>query len=288
MKFTKLHKIVLAILAVLVLFFAGFVIAEKSTGNIASQFQIFYSLDKKENDQEIIKVIDNAKSYIYFAVYTFTKENIADALVAAKSRGLEVVGITDTIESTSAYEKPVLAKLAAVGISVETQKHTDGIMHIKAVVTDNAYALGSYNWTSSATVANDEILEVGTNNTLRQEYLDIIKRVIAVNAGTATTTVALSGPPVRINYTDAINYIGKNATVSGIPLKIYSSTGGTVFFDYCVNYKTCPFSVVVFADDAKKFTNISQYTDETISVTGILKSYNGHAEIDVTDPNQIK
>ena len=110
---------------------------------------------------------------------------------------------------------------------------------------------------TAATVANDELLEVGTNDTLRQEYLNIIKRVIAVNSGTATTTVALNGPPVNINYMDAANYIGKNATVSGIPLKIYSSTSGTVFFDYCVNYKSCPFSVVVFADDAKNFKNIT-------------------------------
>jgi len=288
MQFIKTHKIFLACVAGLVLFFAGYCIAQNSAGNIADQTQVFYSLDKRDNDQQIIKVINNAKSYIYFAVYTFTKTNIADALVAAKNRGLTVEGITDTVESTSAYEKPILTELAAAGISVETQKHTDGIMHIKAIVTDNAYALGSYNWTDSATVANDELLEVGTNDTLRQEYLDIIKRVIAVNAGTATTTVVLSGPPVKINYTDAANYIGRNATVSGIPLKIYTSASGTVFFDYCTNYKTCPFSVVVFADDAKKFKNISEYTDETISVTGILKSYNGHAEIDVTDPGQIQ
>lgn len=287
MKFNKI-KIFLALLAGAVLFFAGYIVAENSIGNIASQTKVFYSLDKKDNDQQIIKVINDADKYVYFAIYTFTKENIADALINAKNRGFTVLGITDTIESASAYEKPVLEKLALAGIPVETQKHTDGIMHIKAVVTDKSYALGSYNWTDSATVANDEILEVGTNETLRKEYLNIIQRVISVNAGTSTVSENPSAPPVNINYTDAANYIGKNATVSGIPLKIYSSTSGTVFFDYCTNYKTCPFSVVVFADDAKKFPNISQYMDETISVTGILKSYNGHAEIAVSDPSQIK
>ena len=288
MQFIKTHKIFLTCLAGIVLFFAGFLLADNSVGNIADQTKVFYSLDKRDNDQQIIALVNNAKSYIYFAVYTFTKTNIADALVSAKNRGLIVEGITDTIESTSEYEKPILTELAAAGIPVETQIHTDGIMHIKAIVTDNAYALGSYNWTDSATVANDELLEVGTNDTLRQEYLNIIKRVIAVNSGTATTTVALNGPPVNINYMDAANYIGKNATVSGIPLKIYSSTSGTVFFDYCVNYKSCPFSVVVFADDAKKFANINQYTDQPITVTGLLKSYNGHGEIVVSSLSQIK
>jgi len=287
MKFTRFNKVLIAFFVCAFLFFAGYRIAKNSVGNIASQTKVFYSLDKRENDQEVIKVIDDANTYVYFAIYTFTKTDIADALVRAKARGLVVEGITDTIQSASAYQKPILAKLAAAGIPMETQKHTDGIMHIKAVVTDNAYALGSYNWTDSATVANDEILEVGTNDILRKEYLDIIKKVISVNAGTTSASVA-GQPPVSINYLDASNYIGQNATVSGAPVKIYSSTSGTVFFDYCINYKSCPFSVVIFADDAKKFANILSYQNTNISVTGLLKSYNGHAEIAVTDPSQIK
>ena len=179
MKFTKLNKIILALLACAVLFFAGYIFARNSGGNAAAETQVFYSLDKRENDQQVIKVIDDADKYVYFAIYTFTKENIADALVRAKARGLIVEGITDAIQSTSEYQKPVLEKLAEAGIPVETQKHTDGIMHIKAIVTDKSYALGSYNWTDSATVANDEILEVGTNDTLRKEYLGIIQKVIS-------------------------------------------------------------------------------------------------------------
>ncbi len=54
-------------------------------------------------------------------------------------------------------------------------------MHIKAVVTDRAYALGSYNWTDSATVANDELLEVGTDPYWRARYFEILKKVLIVN-----------------------------------------------------------------------------------------------------------
>jgi len=146
-----------------------------------ASFTVLYSLDKKQNDQAIINLIDNANSYIYFAVYTFTKENIADALIAAKQRGLDVEGITDATQAQNSYEIAVLKRLKAAGIPVETQKHTDGIMHIKAVVTDNEYALGSYNWTESATVANDELLEIGTDQYLHDQYLAIIKRILAVN-----------------------------------------------------------------------------------------------------------
>jgi len=45
-------------------------------------------LDDKQNDQEIINVIDGARKYVYFAIYEFTKDNIAQALIAAKEREL--------------------------------------------------------------------------------------------------------------------------------------------------------------------------------------------------------
>ncbi|MBU6370551.1 MAG: hypothetical protein KGH93_01770 [Patescibacteria group bacterium] len=282
------YKIWLPVAAGAALFCAGFAVASMHSANLAGETKVLYSLDARENDREIIKLIDGAKQFAYFAVYTFTKKNIADALVAAKSRGIDVRGITDRDEAATDYEKPILAELSAAGIPVETQTHPDGIMHIKALVTDKAYAIGSYNWTSSATVANDEILEIGTDETLRQEYLAIIEKVIAANAATSTGAAAsAAAPPVSISFSEAGNYIGRMASVSGVPVNIYTSSGGTVFFDYCTNYKSCPFSVVIFADDAKKFKNIAEYTDVPITVTGMITSYGGKAEINVSDPGQI-
>lgn len=151
-----------------------------TTYHYNSQFKVIYSLDERQNDQEIVRVIDNAKKYVYFAIYYFTENDIAEALIRAKKRGLIVWGITDAVASTKSNEK-VINALKASGITIETQKHQDGIMHIKALVTEKAYASGSYNWTNSATEANDEILEIGTNNSVRKKYLDIIKRVLVEN-----------------------------------------------------------------------------------------------------------
>jgi len=152
-----------------------------TTAYFNHQFSVFYSLDKRENDQEVIKVIDGAQKFVYFAVYTFTKEDIAQALIRAKGRGLIVWGITDTAEASTSYEAPIVKELTAAGITVETQKHLDGIMHIKAIVTDKQYAMGSYNWTDSATQANDELLEVSSNQYLREQYLHIIERILETN-----------------------------------------------------------------------------------------------------------
>lgn len=145
-----------------------------------SQFDVIYSLDKRQNDKEIIKLINEADKYVYFAIYFFTKENIASALVRAKERGLVVWGITDRGASLDSNEK-IVSILKKAGITINVQRHPEGIMHMKAIVTDKGYASGSFNWTASATLMNDEILEVGTNNSVRKKYLAIIQKLLFNN-----------------------------------------------------------------------------------------------------------
>ena len=148
-----------------------------------SEPRLFYSLDRKQNDREIIQLIDNSSQYAEFAIFTFTKPEIADALVRAAGRGVRVFGIADRLQSDYKGQKVILAKLAKAGIPVEVQKHAVGIMHIKAIVTDRGYALGSYNWTQSATLSNDEVLEVGDASGLHDRLRQIIEQVIRANAG---------------------------------------------------------------------------------------------------------
>lgn len=159
----------------------GVIVCVATTAYYNNQTRIIYSLDKQKNNQELIKLIDSAHRYIYFAVYTFTKDDIADALIRAKKRGVIVWGITDRGQSESSFESPLIARLTKAGIPIEVQKHTSGIMHIKALVTESAYASGSYNWTESATVANDEFLEIGTNPSLRKQYFELLKKVLLAN-----------------------------------------------------------------------------------------------------------
>ena len=142
--------------------------------------RVIYSLDKRQNDRELIKLIDNANKYVYFAIYYFSEKDIADALVRAKKRGLVVWGITDR-DADQDVNKDVVSELQNAGITVESQRHLDGIMHIKALVTDQAYASGSYNWTEAATDANDEILEIGSDENARKQYLSIIQKILEIN-----------------------------------------------------------------------------------------------------------
>jgi hypothetical protein len=89
------------------------------------------------------------------------------------------------------------------------------------------------------------------------------------------------------DYTEAIDHIGEKATVTGTVLNVFTSKSGTVFFDFCDNFQTCSFSAVVFASDVPKFENLEQYERE-VKITGLIKSYQGKAEIIINGPEQIE
>lgn len=252
--------------------------------------RVIYSLDQKQNDKELIALIESATSHVYFAIYEFTLRDVADALVAAKKRGLDVRGLVDSGESSNSYDRPIIQMLVEAGIPVETERHPDGngIMHIKLLVTDGAYAFGSYNWTNSATTINDEILEIGTDSALRQTYENILLKLFAAYAGTNAAAQAAAPLSIgTIDYTEAPNHIGAYASVRGTLVEAYTSASGTVFLDFCKSYKTCPFSGVIFADDVKKFGNLSSLSGKTVTLTGKISSYQGKAEIILSDPSQL-
>ncbi|MDE1975565.1 MAG: hypothetical protein KGI49_03600 [Patescibacteria group bacterium] len=282
-----------------------------------SGIRVVYSLDARQNDKEIIHLIDSADKYVYFAVYYFTVKDIADALVRAKNRGVEVRGITDAAAAAESG-KGIVAGLRAAGILLEVQKHQDGIMHIKAIVTDKAYASGSYNWTAAATNANDEVLEIGTDPAVREQYLAIVKKVIAANGGSETgdydgtynaegssTRLIDESPAPTYDYTQAPEHIGERATVMGTVYKAYTAKSGTTFLDFCPtsgggtkggmngggaagasNYD-CPFSAVIFKSAAGKFGDFKQY-ERHVSLTGIVSSYQGGAEMILEEPGQVE
>jgi phosphatidylserine/phosphatidylglycerophosphate/cardiolipin synthase-like enzyme len=143
----------------------------------AHEIQVYYNQDHALNT-EVVNTIRNADKFVYFAIYTFTRQDIASALLAAKYRGLDVRGLTDKNQSKAiSGQKKIIDDLRNAGIPVYEQDHS-AIMHMKALVTEKAYLSGSFNWTSAATNLNDEILEVGHDEIIRKKYESILKEVM--------------------------------------------------------------------------------------------------------------
>src|SRR3989338_3370969 len=263
--------------------------AQTVTALAADSVRVVYSIDQKQTDQELIALINDAREHIYFAIYTFTLPSIADALVEAKKRGVEVRGIIDSQQSSNSYGAPITEQLLAADIPLFTEQHAsgNGIMHIKLLVTERAYAFGPYNWTQSATTINDEILEIGTDPELRQAYENIVKKLLTAYKSSPATATAVPTSIGVIEYTDAPAHVGEYASVRGTLVEAYTSKSGTVFLDFCQSYKTCPFTAVIFADDAKKFGDLSRYEGTVVTISGKISLYQNKAEIILSSPSQI-
>lgn len=89
----------------------------------------------------------------------------------------------------------------------------------------------------------------------------------------------------------AKNYAGKEVTVCGEIKGTYTSKSNqTVFMNFGADYPNQVFSVIIFADDAKKFSEnpATFYKFKNVCVTGVVKLYKGKPEIVVTESKQIK
>jgi len=171
----KIQKIALAILA---LFCASvFIIAS----NNAPQQQLFseqvFFCPEDNCAQKLVQKINASKESIHTAVYSFTSAEIADALVEAKNRGVEVKVVTDYVQAAGKYSKDEM--LQQEGIEIRIKKiEGGGSMHDKFMVIDNKLvATGSFNYTANADEKNDENLVFLANPEIiagfKSEFLEI-------------------------------------------------------------------------------------------------------------------
>ena len=90
-----------------------------------------------------------------------------------------------------------------------------------------------------------------------------------------------------IPFTEAGKHVGTSQCVRGKVLRVKQGNRGVHFFDYCDDYRTCPFTVVVFAGDLKQVGDVRQLAGREIEIRGHIKDYDGRAEIILERPSQL-
>lgn len=109
--------------------------------------------------QRLLQLIEEAKASIYIAMYTWTRQDLANAMIDASLRGVQVKVAIDA-SSAKGPAKAVIEKLKRAGITViiPTASH---LLHHKLLVIDNTTCVtGSTNWTKAAFNRNEEDLFV--------------------------------------------------------------------------------------------------------------------------------
>lgn len=110
----------------------------------------------------LISLLDGATQSIHVAAFEFNVDAVADALIAAHQRGVQVIWITDNEYGLVADSDPghgQFARLRAAGITVVADNRT-GLMHNKFIIID-----GETVWTGSMNITQNG-LHLNNNNVI--------------------------------------------------------------------------------------------------------------------------
>ncbi len=91
-----------------------------------------------------------------------------------------------------------------------------------------------------------------------------------------------------VPFTEAAKHIGATKCVTGKVAKVTRLQSGTTFLNFCDDYRSCPFQVVVFRGDLRHVGDVRQLEGRTIEIHGEIKEYDRHAEIILRELNQLR
>ena len=116
-----------------------------------------YFAPEKEIAPIIARTIENGTSEILFLAFSFTYEEIGEAILSRAEDGVSVRGVFETVGSETPFSYyPVFRDAAVPTLSVR-QDGNPRIMHHKVIIVDGESVIfGSYNFSASANDSNDE------------------------------------------------------------------------------------------------------------------------------------
>ena len=128
-------------------------------------------------------------------------------------------------------------------------------------------------------------------------FSSAISAVIAYHYGTrkfpgrhafspAETSVPENAPCVP--YTEASSLVGNASCVTGRVLKVFTSKAGNTYLDFCEDYRSCPFSSVIFSQDRAKFGDLTSLQGQVVEIRGLVSYYKERPQIIIRAPEQVK
>ncbi len=91
-----------------------------------------------------------------------------------------------------------------------------------------------------------------------------------------------------IPFTEAPDHIGETRCVQGKVVNIGESRGGTLYLNFCEDYKKCAFAVVVFPSALKDVGDVRQLKDQDIEIHGKITHWRGRTEMVLKELRQLK
>ncbi len=124
----------------------------------------------------ILEVLNSATQSIYFAAFTFTRDDFSQAILDRAGAGVAVRGVYETRQVSAGSDGSYNAlKEAGLQVLLDGNRYT---LHHKFFIIDNKIVVtGSYNFTKAAEDSNDENVLIIHSPELAQAYLQEFAKV---------------------------------------------------------------------------------------------------------------
>jgi len=150
--------------------------------------KLYFSPSDNTNSQ-IINTINTANTDLYFALYTFTYQADATAIMNRKNAGVYVAGIDDAFSDSYLPYNTFTSGLGSNFISY----HGTGIYHNKYMIVDPSdkcsdpiVETGSHNWSTAANTQNDENALIIHSDTVANIYYQSFLKNFTTFGGSLT------------------------------------------------------------------------------------------------------
>lgn len=153
---------------------------DSNTGNFTRDgvpVQVYFA---SENDviTALLSEINSATSEIRFMTFSFTRDDLGDALLAQAEAGINIQGLFETTGSETSFSE--MPRLFCNGLDVR-QDGNNGILHHKVFVVDGETVItGSFNYSNNAVQSNDENVLIIREPRIARLYLEEFDRLQSI------------------------------------------------------------------------------------------------------------
>lgn len=134
-----------------------------------SQIEVYFS-PEDGTLEHILEAVNSAKESIDFMAYSFTSDELADAMIERAKAGVNVRGVFDKDQYHS-NEGTEFDTLHTAGIDVWLDGNPR-LMHHKVIIIDKQVVItGSYNFSNNAERNNDENTLIIHNRDIASQYM---------------------------------------------------------------------------------------------------------------------
>jgi phosphatidylserine/phosphatidylglycerophosphate/cardiolipin synthase-like enzyme len=139
-----------------------------------SRVEIYFSPDDGVRDR-LVALIGAAQHSVRFLAFTFTSDELAEALAQTQRRGAQIAGVMDEGQLNNTGGEFDFFRESGIDVRIDPPGSN---LHDKVLIIDEAIVVtGSYNFSNNAEYRNDENVLVIYDSQLAQQYLNHFEEV---------------------------------------------------------------------------------------------------------------